>query len=731
MSHHLYTCNASTVVAITGKTATPEGKQAAVKVSFTAKKTGKTSKYSYVSKVTVNSTTPVDETTKIASAKQKTFTEFTVTMSKALETVAAADFSMVRDDDNQVITVKSATLDATDKTQVKLVVYTSLTDAKTYTITYTAADEAKTQSSTKVTVTDGTVADVAITPLEITANQETLIEYQTLDANGVIVSQKKVSAPETKVEVSCNTLLGTLDNATSKLILYNIGDTATFTVTYHTYKYDSTTGAEQDVIKKDFTVNAVKDATVVSQYRYTVATEKPYDWSKVTPVSTVALGDGDSDGISATRYAFFQIKNQKGDDITATCGYTVESSDNSKVVADGEVKTGVTLSPVAAGSAYLMIKDTDGKVVSTLPITVGEKRKLSVFKLDKNSVSIATNAAVNSVASVYVEATAKDQYGEDMAVTLTDKQRTNYTGISVAENSSKKLISITSNNATDNKTSVYTITATDGRNNEMTTTLNVTAKAPKAGGYTYSVVFMDAASKVVSSVDTTVKEAQGDNSAGTSTVNSYVVRKNNGVVIDALSSVDCESVKVTRNGDNKVFFNATKGAAAKVTSAAIAVDTADTYTGTAVTNQLPIDVIGGSNASNSGLKKNLAVGNYTVQYEIKVGNMTYKPYATLAVTDKQTAVTARVLDTNAGNNAFNAIVNNPDFVRFYYGDVELPTSDYAYVEADYTINNNGKNAFVKTVTLNVKAASSNNYFQVTIPVNKTFTSDNTWTSSQF
>ncbi len=723
-------CNASTVVAITGKTATPEGKQASVKVSFKAKKTGKTSKYSYVSKVTVNSTTPVDETTKIASAKQNTFTEFTVTMSKALDTVAAADFSMVRDDDNQVITVKSATLDATDKTKVKLVVYTSLTDAKTYTITYTAADEAKTQSSTKVTVTDGTVADVAITPLEITANQETLIEYQTLDANGVIVSQKKVSAPETKVEVSCNTLLGTLDNATSKLILYNIGDTATFTVTYHTYKYDNTTGAEQNVIKKEFTVNAVKDATVVSQYRYTVATETPYDWSKVTPVSTVALGDGDSDGISATRYAFFQIKNQKGDDITATCGYTVESSDNSKVVADGEVKNGVTLSPVAAGSAYLMIKDTDGKVVSTLPITVGEKRKLSVFKLDKNSVSIATDAAVNSVASVYVEATAKDQYGEDMAVTLTDKQRTNYTGITLAENNSKKLISIESNSATDNKTSVYTITATDGRNNEMTTTLNVTAKAPKANAYTYSVVFMDGTNKVVSSVDTTVKEAQGDASATTSAVNSYVVRKNNGVVIDALASVDCKAVKVTRNGDNKVFFNAEIGNIAKVTSAAIAADTADTYTGAAFTNTLPIAVIGGANNSTSGLEKNLTVGNYTVQYEIKVSGKTYKPYATLAVTDKQTAVTARVLDTNAGSKSFRQIVMDPNFVEFYYGDVKL-TSDYSYVKADYTINNNGKNAFVKSVTLNVKAASSNNYFQVTIPVNKTFTSDNTWTSSQF
>ena len=212
-----------------------------------------------------------------------------------------------------------------------------------------------------------------------------------------------------------------------------------------------------------------------------------------------------------------------------------------------------------------------------------------------------------------------------------------------------------------------------------------------------------------------------------------MVRKNNGVVIDALSSVDCEAVKVTRNGDNKVFFNAGIGNPAKVTSAAIAADTADTYTGATFTNTLPIAVIGGANNSTNGLEKNLTVGNYTVQYEIKVAGKTYKPYATLAVTDKQTAVTARVLDTNAGSKSFRQIVMDSNFVEFYYGDVKLSNlaNDYSYVKADYTINNNGKNAFVKSVTLNVKAASSNNYFQVTIPVNKTFTSDNTWTRSQF
>lgn len=659
-------------------------------------------------------------------------------MSKALDTVAAADFSMVRDDDNQVITIKSATLDAKDKTQVKLVVYTSLTDAKTYTVTYTAADEAKTQSSAKVTVTDGTVAAVNIDPLEITANQETTIYYQTLDANGVIVSEKPVGKTEDKVEVSCNTLLGTLDNTKSTLILYNVGDTATFTVTYHTYVYDNN-GAETNAIKKDFTISAVKDATVVSQYKYTVATEKPYDWSKVTPVSTVALGDGD-DGFD-DRYAFFQIKDQKGKDITDSCDYTVESSDNSKIVADGTVKSedGVLLKPVSTGSAYLMIKDTDGKVVSTLPITVGEKRKISVFKLDRNSVSIVTDAAANSVAAAYTEVTAKDQYGEDIPVTLTEKERTTYGKVTLELNRSDKSIAITSSGADNNKTSTFTITATDGRNNTMITTLNVTTKAPNKDT-TYSVVFLNSDKKVISSVDTTVKETKDDDTVTGQAIKSVIVEKNNGVVVQPLTagSVSCASIKVVRNSDNKTLYYAKAATTAGITtSSAISNDTQDAY-GTGDNedpDKLIIDVTSGTapSALTTPIVKNLTTGTYTVVYEINISSKVYKPYATLTVSDKQTSVSASILNTNAGDKTFKNIMEDTEYeyVKFFYGDVQLKTSEYKYIKADYKINNNGKNAYVKSVTLNVKAADSKNYFQVTVPVNKTFTCNGTWTDADF
>ena len=49
----IFRVKSSTVVTIRGMKATEEGKPASVKVSFKVKKTGKASKYSYVSKVNV------------------------------------------------------------------------------------------------------------------------------------------------------------------------------------------------------------------------------------------------------------------------------------------------------------------------------------------------------------------------------------------------------------------------------------------------------------------------------------------------------------------------------------------------------------------------------------------------------------------------------------------------------------------------------------------------------
>lgn len=715
-------------IKVTGLKAT-KGKN--VVITFKNNKTGK--KTTVTTKVVVKA---VDTATKIASVKQNTFTEFTVTMSKALETVAASDFSMVRDNDNQVITVKSATLDTTDKTKVKLVVYTSLTDAKTYTVTYTANDEAKTQSTAKVTVTDGTVADVAITPVEITANKATLIEYQTLDANGVIISQKAVKNAETKVVVDWDSALGTM-NDDSNYILYNVGDTAKFTVTYHTYKYDTTTGAELDVITKDFTVTAVKDATVVSQYTYTAAIDEPYDWSKVTPKTTIALDDTGA----AQRKAWFLIKDSKGDDVTARCGYTVESSDNSIVVADGNV-TGTDLMPVAKGSAYLMIKDTDGKVVQTLPITVGDKRTLATFKLSASTVNIVSSASTSAPATCgYTDVIAKDQYGEDITVGLTvdDEKSTSKVSEIDTNFTVKGSIRVTGENdgaSADKGTDRYIIKATDGLNKTMITSLTVNSVAVTDANPTYSVVFLDDtnANKVITSVDTTVSEKKADLSS--KTIHAAIVAKKNGVVVSTASGIAVTSLTVKKNGGTTVAQVVSKDGIAEAVSGKAIDATAIKKVTTGALNAdaaLPTTVRAGE-GNGATAEKHLGVGTYQYYYELVIdGTKKDKAVATLTVTDKQTAVTAKVKSTSFGNAGAGEIktkLKDEDYIEFYYGSKKI-AMNACEIKAAKTYTSDGtKNIFVTDVTVEVPVANSGNKMLVVVPINKTFTaSTGTWVNS--
>ena len=144
-------CGASsTVVAITGKTATPAGKQASVKVSFKAKKTGKTSKYSYVSKVSVIE----DKLTMTAKAT-------------GVKTIVAEFNKAIADASKVKVTVKkgTATRDCTatvDGSKITLAMAANLT-AGTYTVSVEG------------------VADTAMEANVIVEKDETLTSFEISD----------------------------------------------------------------------------------------------------------------------------------------------------------------------------------------------------------------------------------------------------------------------------------------------------------------------------------------------------------------------------------------------------------------------------------------------------------------------------------------------------------------------------------------------------------------------
>ena len=187
---------AGTVVAITGKTATPEGKQASVKVSFKAKKTGKTSKYSYVSKVTVAE----DKLTMTAEATGAK--KLAVKFNKTVDTTAAK------------LTVKTgsaaptitATTFAADAKSAEIVMGTKLT-AGTYTVEFTLGEDKLTAD---VTVQDEKMTAFELVSKNLVADPDSTtkgsISYKAVNQYG------EMMAPG-NVEPTCS--FGTVDKAAS------------------------------------------------------------------------------------------------------------------------------------------------------------------------------------------------------------------------------------------------------------------------------------------------------------------------------------------------------------------------------------------------------------------------------------------------------------------------------------------------------------------------------------
>ena len=68
---------------------------------------------------------------------------------------------------------------------------------------------------------------------------------------------------------------------------------------------------------------------------------------------------------------------------------------------------------VKTGTAYINVLK-DGKVVTSLPVTVTETRKLVNISLDKTALSVSTKATNYTTGSVVVKGV--DQYGEEIPV---------------------------------------------------------------------------------------------------------------------------------------------------------------------------------------------------------------------------------------------------------------------------------------------------------------------------
>ena len=257
--------------------------------------------------------------------------------------------------------------------------------------------------------TDGKVASISVDPLTIPYATEKEIKLVSKDANGVIVKELPYGKADSSYTFTINTN-GNGYTSGSNLYLNKAGDTAVAEISYKSGKYDKDGKPVDDIAAQKVTITAV-DQSAVSEFAVKIdKAGKSFDKAKDS--NKIAVED------TTRTTAYFKIKDADGKEVSDSVynKYTVESSDKSVLMLDSNTITvdsnktrSVVLKGVKVGTAYLLFKDRDNKIVGSVAIDVVAKREVASITLDKNYLTISNTANTTRT----VKATLKDQYGDD------------------------------------------------------------------------------------------------------------------------------------------------------------------------------------------------------------------------------------------------------------------------------------------------------------------------------
>ena len=460
--------------------------------------------------------------------------------------------------------------------------------------------------------TDGKVASISVDPLTIPYATEKEIKLVSKDANGVIVKELPYGKADSSYTFTINTN-GNGYTSGSNLYLNKAGDTAVAEISYKSGKYDKDGKPVDNIAAQKVTITAV-DQSAVSEFAVKIdKAGKSFDKAKDS--NKIAVED------TTRTTAYFKIKDADGKEVSDSVynKYTVESSDKSVLMLDSNTITvdsnktrSVVLKGVKVGTAYLLFKDRDNKIVGSVAIDVVAKREVASITLDKNYLTISNTANTTRT----VKATLKDQYGDDWTLG-TDYIKPEYKDSSNGE----KLTNIT---VTGNKVTVDVAAAKigtynyyiqywkDGKNPvSQVLTIVVSEPTDKADNSkidSYRVSFDN------ETVDTTVKEGNLDQTADRADIKANLIGLAGGVDKTVVNSGVIYTVK---KADGTVIFGYEGNEAAPTTgtvktNAAIQVDT------NAVTSQRDLAGVTGKDLNISVVSggayktKSLGAGSYTV-----------------------------------------------------------------------------------------------------------------------
>ncbi len=548
----------------------------------------------------------------LSTVAQNKLTELTATVAGDTKNLKASDFTVKSEATNVVYPVSKVTVDSKDASKVTLTLFSELKDAATYDVTL--------DGITKTFVaSDGKVASIALDKATIPYATETEIKLVSKDANGVIIKELKYGDTDNSYNFTIDTK-GNGYTTGSKLYLNKIGDTAEATIEYKTGKYDQNGKAEGNIGPNKVTITAA-DQSAINDFKVRIdGANKKFDKAKDT--NKIAAGE-------TGKYAYFMIKDATGTEVSKY-DYTVESSDKTVLMlASNTISSkSVGLTPVKQGTAYILFKDKDGKIVNSVAIDVTAGREAATLELDKYSVDASTS---KTVAAKTVSVKVKDQYGDEVAASNYSNVHVSYLSgpvkneTAVAFDASKKAVVVTGSAFDASKTGayVYKVAYTKDNKEIVAKTLTVNVQKPGSAVDSYRLDLDK------SSVDVKVDNDNKDSKI----ITAQLMGRSNGVDLNAVQGV----TYTVKKSDGTVVFGNDNGKV--VTGAAFGVDAnyGDNKTTGSNLNIKLVDV------SKGVATKNLGAGTYTVTATCKdAKNNDVTITSSFTVTDTQTKASAEV-----------------------------------------------------------------------------------------
>ena len=548
----------------------------------------------------------------LSTVAQNKLTELTATVAGDTKNLKASDFTVKSEATKVVYPVSKVSVDSKDASKVTLTLFSELKDAATYDVTL--------DGITKTFVaSDGKVASIALDKATIPYATETEIKLVSKDANGVIIKELKYGDTDNSYNFTIDTK-GNGYTTGSKLYLNKIGDTAEATIEYKTGKYDQNGKAEGNIGPNKVTITAA-DQSAINDFKVRIdGANKKFDKAKDT--NKIAAGE-------TGKYAYFMIKDATGTEVSKY-DYTVESSDKTVLMLASNTISSkrVGLTPVKQGTAYILFKDKDGKIVNSVAIDVTAGREAATLELDKYSVDASTS---KTVAAKTVSVKVKDQYGDEVAASNYSNVHVSYLSgpvkneSAVAFDASKKAVVVTGSAFDASKTGayVYKVAYTKDNKEIVAKTLTVNVQKPGSAVDSYRLDLDK------SSVDVKVDNDNKDSKI----ITAQLMGRSNGVDLEAVKDV----TYTVKKSDGTVVFGKDNGKV--VTGAAFGVDAnyGDNKTTGSNLNIKLVDV------SKGVATKNLGAGTYTVTATCKdTKNNDVTITSSFTVTDTQTKASAEV-----------------------------------------------------------------------------------------